>query len=45
MAGIRGQGLDALQWVWLVGSFCLVLILCALAVAVPMKMGEKRLRS
>jgi ABC-2 type transport system permease protein len=45
MAGIRGQGLDFLQWVWLVGSFCLVLMLCALAVAVPMNMGEKRLRS
>jgi len=44
MAGLRGQGLDALQWVWLVGSFSLVLVLCALAVAVPMKMGEKRLR-
>jgi ABC-2 type transport system permease protein len=44
MAGLRGQGLDALQWVWLIGSFCLVLVLCALAVAIPMKMGEKRLR-
>lgn len=44
MAGLRGQGLDALQWVWLIGSFCLVLVLCALAVAVPMKMGEKRLQ-
>ena len=45
MAGIRGQGLDSLQWAWLIGSFCLVLMLCALAVAVPMNMGEKRLRS
>ena len=44
MAGIRGRALDMLQWAWLIGSFCLVLILCALAVAVPMKMGEKRLR-
>ncbi|MFA6411895.1 MAG: hypothetical protein WCW53_04300 [Syntrophales bacterium] len=44
MAGIRGRALDMLQWTWLVGSFCLVLVLCALAVAVPMNMGEKRLR-
>ena len=44
MAGIRGRALDMLQWAWLIGSFCLVLILCALAVVVPMKMGEKRLR-
>jgi len=44
MAGIMGRALDALQWFWLVGSFCLVLMLCALAVAVPMNMGEKRLR-
>ncbi|HAJ26162.1 MAG TPA: hypothetical protein DCG53_02765 [Syntrophus sp. (in: bacteria)] len=44
MAGIRGRALDMLQWTWLIGSFCLVLVLCALAVALPMKMGEKRLR-
>jgi len=44
MAGIRGRALDMLQWAWLIGSFCLVIILCVLAVAVPMKMGEKRLR-
>jgi ABC-2 type transport system permease protein len=44
MAGIRGQALDALQWFWLTGSFCLVLVLCALAVMLPMSMGEKRLR-
>jgi len=44
MAGIKGQGLDALQWAWLVGSFSLVLIICTLAVAVPINMGEKRLR-
>jgi len=44
MAGIRGRALDMLQWAWLIGSFCLVFILCALAVAIPMKMGEKRLR-
>jgi ABC-2 type transport system permease protein len=44
MAGLRGQGLGAFQWVWLTGSFCLVLVICFLMVTIPMKMGEKRLR-
>jgi len=44
MAGIRGQSLTAWQWLWLAGSFALAMIMCILAVIVPMKMGEQRLR-
>jgi ABC-2 type transport system permease protein len=45
MAGIRGVSLSALQWVWLIGSFSLVLLLCVLAVILPMRLGEKRLNA
>jgi len=44
MAGIRGQSLTAWQWLWLAGTFPLVLMLCVLAVVLPMRMGEERLR-
>jgi ABC-2 type transport system permease protein len=44
MAGLRGTGLSSLQWIWLIGSFSLVLLLCILAVIVPMHWGERRLR-
>lgn len=43
MAGLRGTGLSLLQWVWLIGSFSLVFLLCVLAVVVPMRWGERRL--
>jgi len=43
MAGIRGESLTPLQWVWLVGSFSLVLLLCVLATVLPMRWGERRL--
>ncbi|MCX5841578.1 MAG: hypothetical protein NTY16_09040, partial [Deltaproteobacteria bacterium] len=43
MAGIRGQSLSILQWIWLVISFALVLLLCILAVILPMRLGERRL--
>jgi ABC-2 type transport system permease protein len=43
MTGIRGTHLGALQWIWLVGSFFLVLILCLAAVVIPMRMGEKKI--
>jgi len=45
MAGIRGASLSALQWVWLIGSFSLVLLLCVLAVILPMRLGEQRLKA
>jgi len=44
MADIRGASLSALQWVWLIGSFSLVLLLCVLAVILPMRLGEQRLK-
>ncbi|MCX5856104.1 MAG: hypothetical protein NTZ24_16295, partial [Deltaproteobacteria bacterium] len=45
MADIRGVSLTALQWVWLIGSFFLVLLLCVLAVILPMRLGEQRLKA
>ena len=44
MAGFRGRSLSGLQWVWLVVSFTLVVLLCILAVILPMRLGERRLR-
>jgi ABC-2 type transport system permease protein len=45
MAGLHGRGLTFLQWVWLVGSFALVFVLCILAMILPMRLGVKRLRN
>lgn len=45
MAGVRGRGLAAAQWVWVVLSFGLVLLLCLLAVILPMRLGERRLKA
>ena len=44
MAGFRGRSLSGLQRVWLVVSFTLVILLCILAVVLPMRLGERRLR-
>jgi ABC-2 type transport system permease protein len=44
MAGFHGRILTSLQWTWLVGSFALVFFLCILAVILPMRLGERRLR-
>lgn len=43
MANYRGYSLTAWQWTWLIVSFSLVLLLCVLAVILPMRLGEKRL--
>jgi ABC-2 type transport system permease protein len=43
MAGFQGRSLSSLQLVWLVVSFTLVLLLCMLAVILPMRLGERRL--
>lgn len=43
MTGIRGGSLRGLQWFWLAGSFSVVLILCLLAVVIPMRIGEQRI--
>jgi ABC-2 type transport system permease protein len=44
MADFHGRSLSGLQWIWLVGSFTLVLLLCILAVVLPMRLGERRLQ-
>ncbi|MBM4313519.1 MAG: hypothetical protein FJ122_06310 [Deltaproteobacteria bacterium] len=43
MAGFRGRSLSGLQILWIFVSFSLVLILCILAVILPMRLGERRL--
>jgi ABC-2 type transport system permease protein len=43
MTGIRGVGLSVLQWLWLVGSFLLVLMICLAAVLIPMRLGGKKI--
>jgi ABC-2 type transport system permease protein len=44
MAGFHGRNLSGLQWLWLVVSFSGVVFLCILAVILPMRLGERRLR-
>jgi ABC-2 type transport system permease protein len=41
MTGILGFNPTPLQWIWLIGSFAIVLVLCMAAVVVPMRLGEK----
>lgn len=43
MTGIRGTPLGVLKWIWLVGSFTVVFLLCAAAVFIPIRLGEKRI--
>ena len=43
MADIQGRRLSNLQLGWLVISFVIVLMICALAVILPMRLGERRL--
>jgi ABC-2 type transport system permease protein len=43
MAGIHGRSLNAFQWIWLFGSFAIVLGLCITAIWVPMRLGEKKI--
>ena len=38
MTGIRKVNLTLFQWIWSVGSFFLVLIICLAAVLIPMRM-------
>ncbi|MFH1079298.1 MAG: hypothetical protein V1766_03385 [Pseudomonadota bacterium] len=44
MAGVHGRGLTVGQWSWLSVSFSLALLLCILAVILPMRIGERRLK-
>jgi len=43
MAGIRNKIITLPAWIWIVGSFTLVLVISLLAIAMPMRFGEKRL--
>ena len=43
MTGIRRDGLSTFQWIWLVGSFFVVLVLCVGAVVMPMRLGERKM--
>jgi ABC-2 type transport system permease protein len=43
MAGIRNKTISLSIWIWIVGSFTLVLVLSLLAISLPMRFGEKRL--
>ena len=43
MAEINDKDLSILNWIWTIFSFSLVLVLCILAVIIPMKYGEKQL--
>ena len=43
MTGIRRDGLSTFQWIWLVGSFFVVVVLCVAAVVMPMRLGERKM--
>ena len=43
MAGIRNKVISLSAWIWIFGSFIMVLILSLLAIALPMRFGERRL--
>jgi ABC-2 type transport system permease protein len=43
MADLHGRSLSALQWVWVIVSFSAVVVLCALALLIPMRIGAQRL--
>lgn len=43
MTGIRGRSLSTFQWIWLIGSFAIVLVICVAAILIPMRLGEKKI--
>ncbi len=43
MAGIRGDVLSRLEWLWTIVSFSLVVVLSILALLLPMRFGARRL--
>jgi len=43
MAGIKGRVLNAFEWIWIIGSFTIALIINIIAIVLPMKFGENRL--
>ncbi len=44
ISSVKGFELRLLEWIWIVGSFLIVLALSIAVVAVPMRFGEKRLQ-
>jgi ABC-2 type transport system permease protein len=43
MADIRGKTLSPAAWIWIIGSFAAVFVFSIVAIALPMRFGEKRL--
>jgi ABC-2 type transport system permease protein len=43
MADIHNRSIRPLGWIWIIGSFTLMFILCIAAILIPMRFGEKRL--
>jgi ABC-2 type transport system permease protein len=43
MADIRQQTLSFASWIWIIGSFIIAFIISLLAIAMPMRYGEKQL--
>jgi ABC-2 type transport system permease protein len=43
MAGIRNKTISLSIWIWIIGSFTLVLVFSLMAISLPMRFGEKRL--
>jgi len=44
MANLSQRPLSPFEWIWIVGSLLLCLIICILAVVLPMRFGVKRLQ-
>jgi ABC-2 type transport system permease protein len=43
MAGIHNKTISPTIWIWIVGSFALVVVFSLLAIFLPMRFGERRL--
>ncbi len=43
MAGVHSKSITPFQWVWISLAFAVVPVICALAVILPMRWGEKKL--
>jgi ABC-2 type transport system permease protein len=43
MAGIHNKPISLSTWIWIIGSFSLVLIVSLLAIFVPLRFGQRRL--
>lgn len=43
MADIRGKVLSLATWTWVIGAFTVTFVFSLLAIALPMRFGEKRL--